>query len=65
MEELGLAVNKLKVKSVKSGLYGRTLVTFAHPHYSADKVKESVHLAKMVRLPESKFSSGDNVSIFK
>lgn len=35
LEELGLAVNKLKLKSVKSGLYGRTLATFAHPHYSS------------------------------
>ncbi|KAL4449194.1 hypothetical protein ABPG74_015576 [Tetrahymena malaccensis] len=65
LEELGLAVNKLKLKSVKTGLYGRTLVTFAHPHYSMDKIKESPQLAKMVKLPESKFQSGDNVSIYK
>jgi hypothetical protein len=45
-------------------LYGRTLLTFAHPNYSESTVA-STPLQKMLRLPESKLSTGDNVTIFK
>ena len=32
-------INKLKLKSTKTGLYGRTLLTFAHPHYSKKAIE--------------------------
>ncbi|EGR33594.1 immunoglobulin mu binding protein 2, putative [Ichthyophthirius multifiliis] len=64
LQQQGYAINKLKLKSTKTGLYGRTLCTFAHPHYSKKSI-ENPQLQKSLQLPESKFSNGDNILIYK
>lgn len=51
------------MKSVKCGLFGRTLITLTHPQYSNKDMNQQ--FINMVKLPESKISNGDNVSIHK
>lgn len=64
LQELGLSSSRVHLKSTKTGLYGRTLLTFAHAQYSSSSAA-SPALAKVLRLPESKISAGDNVGIFR
>ncbi len=60
----GLALNDLRVKSAKIGLYGRKLVTLAHPQYSKEISKDS-HLWQMCKLHNCKIQAGDSVGVYK
>ena len=61
MECIGLAINKLKLRSLKGGLYGRYLLTFTNPSYS----KKTNNPKEYFKFPENKLTNGDNVGIYK
>ena len=60
LEKSGLCLNNVVCKSLKIGLYGRTLATFTKPYYN-DKIPDK----SFFKLPNLKFGPGDNISIFK
>lgn len=60
---MGLAVANLRVKSVKTGLYGRRLVTLARPGYSRALVESQKNIDK-VKIPDCRFGVGDNVGLY-
>ncbi|KRX10128.1 P-loop containing nucleoside triphosphate hydrolase [Pseudocohnilembus persalinus] len=64
LQQLGMAIVKMKCKSIKQGLYGRILLTFTHPNYN-EKVHTSEQFAKQVKLPEVKIQAGDNIAVYK
>lgn len=71
LETMGLALNNLKFKSQKLGLYGRILITLVSSSFS-NKVKDPQNPAikdssqtTQIKLPRNKFSCGDLVSIYE
>ena len=60
---MGLAMIGLKLKSIKGGLYGRTLYTLQHHLFPNDENTPKNILEKF-KLPESRFGVGDNVGIY-
>lgn len=60
---MGLVVNMLRVKSTKTGLYGRTLITLTRPGYSKKDVQNQKNIDRL-KIPNCRFGVGDNVSIY-
>lgn len=58
-----MVVNTLRVRSTKTGLYGRTLLTLTRPAYSKALVESQKNLDK-IKIPDCRFGVGDNVSIY-
>jgi|JI6StandDraft_1071083.scaffolds.fasta_scaffold28384_1 hypothetical protein len=63
LEIMGLAVSNLRVKSIKTGLYGRRLITLARPAYSKALVETQKNLDK-VKIPDCRFGVGDNIGVY-
>ena len=60
---MGLALTGLKFRSIKGGLYGRTLIILTHHLFPKDETPNKDLLDKS-RLPECRFGGGDNVGIY-
>ena len=68
LESLGMAVNNLRFKSSKMGLYGRILITLVSSNFSEKLFKQqgvSEEILNKFRIPRNKFGSGDTIGIYE
>ncbi len=55
LEAMGMCLTRVRLRSVKAGLYGRYLLTFTHSLYSmAKSAKKQQSESKGVKLHDSK-----------